>query len=140
MKAFLVLLTIFLGSLARAADKPNIIYILADDLGYGDLGSYGQITLKTPTLDQMADEGVRFTRHYSGSTVCAPSRAVLMTGLHIGHVSVRGNGFAQLTETTVADVLKKNGYRTACIGKWGWDIRLLSMIRITADSIISMDT
>lgn len=119
MKAFLVVLTIFLVSLARAADKPNIIYILADDLGYGDLGSFGQITLKTPTLDRMAAEGVRFTRHYSGSTVCAPSRAVLMTGLHTGHVSVRGNGFAQLTETTVADVLKRSGYKTACIGKWG---------------------
>lgn len=119
MKPLLFLLTFLLLSVVKAAEKPNIIYILADDLGYGDLGSYGQITLKTPALDRMAEEGARFTRHYSGSTVCAPSRAVLMTGLHTGHVSVRGNGFAQLTETTVADVLKRNGYKTACVGKWG---------------------
>lgn len=115
--SFIFLLFAIAGT--QAAERPNIIYILADDLGYGDLGCYGQDTLKTPTLDQLAREGVRFTRHYSGSTVCAPSRCVLMTGLHTGHTSVRGNGFAQLTEITVADVLKKNGYRTACIGKWG---------------------
>lgn len=103
----------------NASDRPSIIYILADDLGYGDLGSYGQSTLKTPALDQMAEEGIRFTRHYSGSTVCAPSRAVLLTGLHTGNVSVRGNSKAALQETTVATVLKKAGYRTACVGKWG---------------------
>ncbi len=110
---------LFLLASAGGAERPNIIYILADDLGYGDLGCYGQTTLRTPALDRMASEGARFTRHYSGSTVCAPSRAVLLTGRHTGHVSVRGNGFARLTETTVADVLKANGYRTACIGKWG---------------------
>lgn len=71
---------------------PNLIYILADDLGYGDLGCYGQTVLKTPHLDRMAAEGVRFTRHYAGSTVCAPSRCVWMTGLHTGHARIRGNG------------------------------------------------
>src|SRR5699024_187634 len=71
--------------------KPNVIYILADDMGLGDIGAYGQERIKTPNLDQMAEEGMRFTRHYSGSTVCAPSRAVLMTGLHTGHSPIRGN-------------------------------------------------
>ena len=102
-----------------AAERPNIIYILADDLGFGDLSSNGQATLKTPALDKMAKEGLRLTRHYSGSTVCAPSRAVLLTGLHTGNVSVRGNSNAALEETTVATVLKRAGYRTACVGKWG---------------------
>ena len=102
-----------------AAERPNIIYILADDLGFGDLSSNGQATLKTPALDKMAKEGLRLTRHYSGSTVCAPSRAVLLTGLNTGNVSVRGNSNAALEETTVATVLKRAGYRTACVGKWG---------------------
>ena len=73
------------------ADRPNIIYILVDDMGYGDLGSYGQKHIKTPNLDRMADEGMRFTAHYAGSTVCGPSRATLMTGLHTGHSPIRGN-------------------------------------------------
>ena len=68
--------------------KPNIIYILADDLGYGDLGCYGQETIQTPRIDKMASEGIRFTNHYAGSTVCAPSRCTLMTGLHTGHARV----------------------------------------------------
>jgi arylsulfatase A-like enzyme len=104
-----------------APDKPNIIYILADDLGYGDLSCYGQETLRTPHLDQLAAEGVRFTRHYAGNTVCAPSRAVLMTGLHSGHVSIRGNAAGALDDSTptVANLLKGAGYHTACIGKWG---------------------
>ena len=104
-----------------AADRPNIIYILADDLGYGDLGCYGQSTLKTPHLDQMAEEGIRFTRHYAGSTVCAPSRCVLMTGLHTGHARIRGNGPGTLhpSDLTVATILKKAGYKTGCFGKWG---------------------
>ncbi|MBN2029196.1 sulfatase-like hydrolase/transferase, partial [bacterium] len=71
--------------------KPNIIYILADDLGYGDLSCYGQQRFSTPHLDRMAAEGIRFTQHYSGSTVCAPSRSSLMTGLHTGHTPIRGN-------------------------------------------------
>ena len=100
-----------------AADRPNIIYILADDLGYGDLGCYGQETFNTPAIDRMAEGGgLRFTRHYSGSTVCAPSRCVLLTGLHTGDCSVRGNGRAQLTETTVADILKENGKKRLVSG------------------------
>ena len=71
--------------------KPNMIFIMADDLGYGDLGCFGQKLIKTPRLDQMAKEGMKFTRFYSGSTVCAPSRSVLMTGQHMGHTHVRGN-------------------------------------------------
>lgn len=101
--------------------KPNIIYILADDLGYGDLGCYGQKEIKTPNLDNMAAEGVRFTRHYSGSTVCAPSRAVLMSGLHTGNVKIRGNQPTvemDSTDITLANVLKSVGYKTAAIGKW----------------------
>lgn len=101
--------------------KPNIIFIMADDLGYGDLGCYGQDKIKTPNLDDLAAEGIRFTQHYAGSTVCAPSRCCLMTGLHSGHAKVRGNALAPLndTDTTVADVLQKYGYRTGLIGKWG---------------------
>src|SRR5512137_1573800 len=74
-----------------AAEKPNIVFVLADDLGYGDLGCYGQKLIKTPNLDRMAAEGMRFTQFYAGSTVCAPSRSVLMTGQHMGHTRVRGN-------------------------------------------------
>ncbi len=122
-------LALVLGSsaLVSAADKPNLIYILADDLGYGDLGCYGQERIKTPCLDRMAAEGLRFTDHYAGSTVCAPSRCSLMTGLHSGHAFVRGNreiqpmGQLPLPEktVTVARLLKSAGYHTALIGKWG---------------------
>ena len=107
--------------LDRARDKPNIIYILADDLGYGDLGCYGQKRIKTPVLDRMAAEGMKFTDSYSGSTVCAPSRCVLMTGLHTGHCFIRGNGKDNLRpgDVTVAEMLKRGGYSTALIGKWG---------------------
>jgi len=106
---------------------PNIIYVLADDLGYGDLGCYGQEQIKTPHLDQMAREGMLFTQHYAGSAVCAPSRAVLMTGQHTGRVLIRDNrgippmGQFPLAEQTitVADLLKEAGYTTAAIGKWG---------------------
>ncbi len=93
MKRFLPLLAPLLAALATAtaADRPNIIFILADDLGYGDLGCYGQQLIQTPNLDRMAAEGLRFTHFYAGAPVCAPSRAVLMTGRHVGHVSVRGN-------------------------------------------------
>ncbi|HMQ87716.1 MAG TPA: arylsulfatase [Flavilitoribacter sp.] len=101
--------------------KPNIIYIMADDLGYGDVGVYGQTRIKTPNIDRLAAEGMRFTRHYAGSTVCAPSRCVLMTGLYTGHARIRGNARVPLQpeDTTVAEVLKSVGYRTALIGKWG---------------------
>jgi arylsulfatase A-like enzyme len=105
----------------RSRQKPNIIYILADDLGYGDLGCYGQKRIKTPNLDKMAAEGMRFTQHYAGSTVCAPSRCSLMTGKHTGHCTVRGNVDVLMKpdEITIAKILKQAGYSTGCIGKWG---------------------
>ena len=101
---------------------PNIIYVLVDDMGYGDLSSYGQQTLSTPNIDQLASEGIKLTNHYTGSTVCAPSRATLLTGLHTGHVSVRGNQPDQLLrdeDITTAEKLKEAGYYTGIIGKWG---------------------
>lgn len=103
------------------ADRPNIIYVMADDLGYGDLGCYGQKQIQTPNIDRMASEGVRFTDYYAGSTVCAPSRCVLMTGYHTGHCFIRGNGKYNLRagDVTVAEVLKRVGYRTGGFGKWG---------------------
>ena len=73
------------------ARKPNVVYVMADDLGYAELGSYGQKKIKTPRLDQLASEGMRFTRNYSGNAVCAPSRCVLMTGKHPGHAFIRNN-------------------------------------------------
>ena len=102
-------------------NRPNIIYILADDLGYGDLGCYGQKTIRTPNIDKLADEGMRFTDHYAGSTVCAPSRCCLMTGFHTGHALVRGNAHVPLrpSDVTVAELLKEAGYSTGIIGKWG---------------------
>ncbi len=101
--------------------RPNIIFILADDLGYGDLRCYGSREIRTPHLDRLAAEGMRFTQCYAGSTVCAPSRACLMTGLHTGHVRIRGNGAVPLApeDVTVGEVLRQAGYRTALIGKWG---------------------
>jgi arylsulfatase A-like enzyme len=103
---------------------PNFIFVLADDLGYGEVGAYGQKTIATPRLDRMAKEGMKFSQFYAGNTVCAPSRAVLMTGKHMGHVSVRGNASKDIQhlspqDTTVAQVLKRAGYATALIGKWG---------------------
>ncbi|MHC4751532.1 MAG: sulfatase-like hydrolase/transferase, partial [Planctomycetota bacterium] len=105
----------------QVISKPNIIFILADDLGYGDLGCYGQKTIQTPNIDRMAAEGMRFTDHYAGSTVCAPSRCCLMTGLHTGHALVRGNARVPLrpSDVTVAELLKEAGYTTGIIGKWG---------------------
>ncbi|WP_439130871.1 arylsulfatase [Polaribacter sp.] len=107
--------------------KPNIIYILADDLGYADVGVYGQTKIETPNIDKMAKEGMLFTQHYAGSTVCAPSRSVLMTGLHTGHSPVRGNKEIipegqhpmKAEAYTVAEMLKKSGYKTGAFGKWG---------------------
>ncbi len=100
---------------------PNIIWILADDLGFGDLGSYGQQRIRTPHLDRMAAEGMRFTDAYAGFTVCAPSRSVLMTGQHTGHTQVRRNGSPGLLDedVTVAELLRDSGYATALVGKWG---------------------
>jgi arylsulfatase A-like enzyme len=108
--------------------KPNIIFILADDLGYGDLGCYGQKIVQTPHIDEMAAQGMKFTNFYAGATVCAPSRCVLMTGLHNGHAQVRGNGnkVAQSLrdeDLTVAEVLKQAGYENVLIGKWGLGIQ-----------------
>jgi len=113
----------------RGALRPNIVLILADDLGYGDLGCYGQKLTRTPSLDRLAAEGIRFTDFYAGSTVCAPSRASLMTGQHQGHAYIRGNSRPggdwrvqvplRPRDLTVAEALKAASYRTALIGKWG---------------------
>ncbi len=111
----------FLLGIGLAAAKPNIVFIIADDLGYGDLGCYGQKTIKTPTLDKLAAEGIRFTQHYSGCTVCAPARSALMTGLDTGRTWLRGNGEFELRpdpeDLTVATLLQRAGYRTAMVGK-----------------------
>jgi arylsulfatase len=124
----------FRGRADAAAEKvPNIIYIMADDLGYAELGCYGQKKIRTPNIDQLAAEGMRFTQFYAGSAVCAPSRCCLMTGKHGGHAYVRDNfevknpdpktfgGQLPLPESeqTIAEVLKARGYATACFGKWG---------------------
>lgn len=111
----------------KSIRKPNIVYILADDLGYGDLGCYGQDKIETPNLDRMASQGILFTQHYAGCTVCAPSRSVLLTGKHTGHTYIRGNmeiqpeGQIPLADSvlTIAEVLKQNGYKTGAFGKWG---------------------
>ncbi|MFV0606256.1 MAG: arylsulfatase [Niabella sp.] len=130
---YLVLLLCILSQQLFAQHKPNIIYIYADDLGYGELGSYGQTKIKTPNLDRMAKEGMQFTQHYTGTPVCAPARCMLLTGKHGGHSYIRGNyelgGFPDSTERgqlplkegifTIADLLKQKGYATAVIGKWG---------------------
>ena len=116
--SFALLMSI--ASSIDAADRPNIIYIMTDDLGYGDLGCYGQKVIKTPNLDQMAAEGMRFTDHYAGHTVCRPSRLLLWTGQHVGHTGLIGNRPRSLTgmEKTVAKSLKAAGYRTGGVGKW----------------------
>jgi len=137
MKQLWLFAALILSLAANAQNpKPNIIYIYADDLGYGELGSYGQTKIKTPNLDKMAAEGMRFTQHYSSAPVCAPSRCMLMTGKHGGHSYIRGNyemgGFADSTEGgqmplhegayTVAKMLKERGYSTALVGKWGMGV------------------
>jgi len=125
------LLTLALGCVGtaqtQAEKKPNIIFILADDLGYGELGCYGQKKILTPRLDRMATEGIRLTNAYAGSAVCAPSRCCLMTGLHQGHAWVRDNrtygveGQTPLPASTItiAKLLKAAGYATGAMGKWG---------------------
>ena len=128
MRTWIAALFVALAAVAGAQEtKPNIILILADDLGYGELGCYGQKQIATPHVDQLAAEGLRFTQFYAGSTVCAPSRSVLMTGLHMGRTRVRGNAgpgntAAQMLRTgdvTVAGVLQQAGYATGLVGKWG---------------------
>ena len=106
---------------APPAAPPNIVFVLADDLGYGDLGCYGQQLIATPNLDRLAAQGMRFTQFYAGSPVCAPSRNVLLTGQHTGHTLIRGNAKISLRpeDITVAEVLKEAGYATGAFGKWG---------------------
>lgn len=133
---------VFLGSVAAAAGAalscrylparrgakageggrtPNVIYILADDLGYGDIEPYGQEKINTPSLRRMAREGMKLTDHYCGTSVCAPSRCSLLTGKHMGHAEITGNGQGPLSagEVTIAEVMKQAGYATGCAGKWG---------------------
>ncbi len=131
MKRLLILLCALAGlssaSAASAAKKPNLIFILSDDVAQGDLGVYGQKTIQTPRLDRMAREGTRYLQAYCGTAVCAPSRTSLMTGLHTGHAPVRGNWEVQpegqlplpASTVTVAQILKTAGYATAVMGKWG---------------------
>lgn len=126
-----------LTNVGTAEQPPNILYILADDLGYGELGCYGQEFIKTPNIDRLAAEGMRFTDHYSGQAVCAPARCALMTGFHMGHAYVRNNGSNSerprneaewqwpgqtplpADAVTIAEILKTRGYATAAYGKWG---------------------
>lgn len=115
----------------KSFDKPNVIFILADDLGIGDIGCYGQKIIKTPAIDKLALDGMKFMLHYSGSTVSAPSRCSLLTGKHTGNSAIRGNKtFVDIDsckyemnlpdeEITIGELFKDNGYKTACIGKWG---------------------
>ena len=127
MKVSYLLILPLICFLLPAERKPNVIFILADDLGYRELGSYGQKKIKTPYLDQLAREGMRFTRNYSGNAVCAPSRCVLMTGKHPGHAYIRNNGEFKpegqrpipLNEVAMAKIFKKEGYMTGAFGKWG---------------------
>jgi arylsulfatase A-like enzyme len=102
--------------------RPNIVYVLADDAGLADFGAFGGRLIQTPNVDRLASEGMRFDRHYAGSTVCAPSRSVLMTGQHSGHTRIRGNALGaslRAEDVIVAEVLRDKGYATALIGKWG---------------------
>lgn len=109
---------------AQGARKPNILFIVLDDLGWGELGCYGQKQIQTPTADRLASQGIRYTDFYAGGAVCAPSRSVLMTGLHAGHTPVRANAGtiplrANPEDRTVAQLLQESGYSTALFGKWG---------------------
>ena len=118
--AALCCLLTFSPGTAQAEERPNIIYILADDVGYGDLSCYGQEKFQTPNLDRMAAEGMRFTEHYAGACVCAPSRFTLMMGKHIARAHTEGQGQElHVGDRTIANLLQDNGYATAMIGKWG---------------------
>ena len=135
---FSVILLFFTLPLRSQNSKPNIIFILADDLGYGDLGCYGQTFIETPNLDSLAKNGIQFSQFYAGSAVCAPSRASLLTGMHTGTSPIRGNkerfpqGQFPLPDSTVtiATTLKDHGYNTSLIGKWG-----LGFTKTTGDPI-----
>lgn len=129
------LFAVCLASAATAAERPNIIYIMADDLGSADLGCYGQKDIRTPNIDRLAEQGTRFNQVYAGCTVCAPSRSVLQTGQHTGHTRIRSNAsklkgdigesgekfryYLHDDDVTVAEVLKSAGYTTGMTGKWG---------------------
>lgn len=127
MKKLFLLLLISAALGEGLAAKPNVVFILADDLGYSELGSYGQAKIRTPRLDGLAKQGMRFTRNYSGNAVCAPSRCVLMTGKHPGHAYIRNNSEVKPegqrpipgSEVTLAEYLKGQGYVTGAFGKWG---------------------
>ena len=122
LMAALVVLASSPRSHAVQTRKPNIVFILGDDLGYGDIGPYGQKQILTPNLDRLAAQGLRFTQAYAGAAVCAPSRSVLMTGLHTGHTPVRANAGTiplRADDVTVAQVLERAGYRSGGFGKWG---------------------
>ena len=124
---FLFLLVSIVVTVRAAEERPNIVFIMADDLGYAELGCYGQTKIRTPRIDGLAAEGMRFTQNYSGNAVCAPSRCVLMTGKHPGHAFVRNNSEVKpegqrpipAEERTLAEVLKSKGYATGAFGKWG---------------------
>jgi len=153
MKSILLISVVTILQLQSVySEKPNIVYILADDLGYNELGCYGQDTIETPNIDALAASGIRFTQHYSGSPVCAPSRCVLMTGKHTGHAYIRGNdewgergdtwNFAKAVEDpnlegqrplpvgtkTIGTLLQGVGYKTAIVGKWGLGAPLTNSI------------
>ncbi len=127
----LLLTLLFLLPAMGADEKTNLVFILADDLGYGELGCYGQEKIKTPNIDRLAKDGIRFTHHYTGAPVCAPARCVLLTGRHLGHAEIRNNGDSKngrkfpgqwpitAEALTIAEILKKAGYRTGGFGKWG---------------------
>lgn len=127
LRSFLILLFVTYGLHTSAQQKPNVIFILADDMGYGDLGCYGQTLIETPNIDKLASAGMRFTQFYAGTSVCAPSRASLMTGLHTGHTPIRGNkeikpeGQQPLPDSifTMPEMFKAAGYKTGAFGKWG---------------------
>ena len=132
MKYSIICLLSFIIHLQLHASKPNIVFILADDLGYGEIGAYGQKKIKTPHIDKLAQAGMKFTNHYSGAPVCGPARCVLLTGQHLAHSQVRGNkeyhrkgtkfgGQHPLAEgtLTIAKLLKEQGYATGAFGKWG---------------------
>lgn len=143
MKKYIIILGLLLSFKLLAQQKPNIVYILADDLGYGDIGANGQRIIETPNIDALAKNGINLKQHYSGAPVCAPSRCALLTGKHMGHAYIRGNdewgergdvwslkamnenprleGQRPLPDSilTIAEVLKRKGYTTALIGKWG---------------------
>lgn len=137
-KIFLLLFACCLvAATSLAQQKPNIIYILADDMGYGDLGCYGQKQIRTPNIDALATAGMLFTQHYAGAPVCSPSRAVLMTGRDVGHARIRGNyengpfGFGaglelRDSDITLGEILRERGYATAVIGKWGMGVETTS--------------